>query len=337
MPKATGGSRKLYCPNRTLKAVQAWILKCTLDGVLHEDKAAAAYVLGKGLLQNAIPHKGKRFILCLDLVNFFDNIRESAVIQVFENAGYSGKTAFLLTRLCCCDGHLPQGAVTSPKLSNLVCRDLDEELRRRANERQINYTRYADDLTLSCNSYGTLLDFERQAVQILRSHGFTVNIRKRKLMGDVARKAVTGLVITGDQISIGRKRKRYIRMLIWRLEKKAVKDFSEAMKQHVDQLSGTSPVREKLTDLYKRQVSPEYIKPDCETMFQQWRDVLPSPNASNGDRHLGELAETCREHYARRVTAFRRTVQGWLAFTKSVDPVGYKQLIAYRDKIRRRC
>src|ERR1035441_1453555 len=148
IPKANGEPRKLLCPSGDLKAVQGWILRNILNRVFISEYATA-YVKNKNLLNNVYPHNGNKYFLCIDLKNFFPSINYPKVFSIFNLLGYEKLVCHFLAGLCTKDGFLPQGGVTSPCLSNIVCVRIDRRISGFTGKRNITYTRYADDMTFS--------------------------------------------------------------------------------------------------------------------------------------------------------------------------------------------
>ena len=109
---------------------------------------------------NVSPHKTNRYFICIDLEDFFPSISLNRVRKLFLLLGYSTRAVNILTRLCTCGEGLPQGAVTSPAISNLVVSKLDRRIGGYTSRRNIAYTRYADDITISCNNYILLNKFD---------------------------------------------------------------------------------------------------------------------------------------------------------------------------------
>src|SRR5271157_5030092 len=127
IPKRQGGWREIKSPNKELKAVQAWILRKILDK-LSTSPYATAYVKGRRLLDNVSPHMSNRYFLSVDIRDFFPSVSSLRVHHLFKRMGYSKLAASKLGRLCSFFSGLPQGAVTSPALSNLICVSLDRRL-----------------------------------------------------------------------------------------------------------------------------------------------------------------------------------------------------------------
>lgn len=216
IPKKTGGERLIAQPNRELKAIQGWILRNILDKLSTSD-ASKGFELGSSIYNNAFPHMGSNVILSLDIENFFPSIPARKVYGVFHSLGYSSRISSALTSLCTFDGGLPQGSPASPKLANLVCTKLDLRIQGYAGKNGMIYTRYADDITLSCQSIKKI-DKAKSFIQtIIVDEGFRVNKKKTRLLGLRKRKAVTGLVVNSNKVGVGRKIYRDIRVKIHHL------------------------------------------------------------------------------------------------------------------------
>lgn len=218
IPKRNGEKRLIAEPSRKLKAVQAWILRAILDR-LHASPHATAYIQGRSLLHNVGPHVGNRYFVCIDIEDFFPSVKWDAVRAVLETVGYGTLAATLIAKLCCFRGRLPQGAVTSPSLSNLTCGGLDRELAEIAGTRIVAYTRYADDITFSANNPTALRGLVNQVRDILRTHGFRLNFRKLKVFGPSKRCRVTGLTKNSAEprFGIGTDKKRKMRAIMQKI------------------------------------------------------------------------------------------------------------------------
>jgi hypothetical protein len=127
IPKRSGGTRQLLAPDDRLKAVQRRILRRLLRR-LRCHPAAAGFERGRSVVTNALPHVGKPVVVRLDLKDFFPSTRASRVRRYFRKIGWDREATWLLVRLCTHQGGLPQGAPTSPRLSNLVNHRLDARL-----------------------------------------------------------------------------------------------------------------------------------------------------------------------------------------------------------------
>jgi retron-type reverse transcriptase len=234
VPKKSGGMRTLSAPHRKLASAQRWILHNILNK-LPVEPPAQGFHQGKSTLTNAQPHCKQAVVVNADLENFFPSIGFPRVRSVFARLGYSSCVATILALLCTeCprrqvsyDGKsywvaiaprgLPQGACTSPALSNQVARRLDKRLAGIARKLGLNYTRYADDLTFSGSAelepkVGYLLARIRH---LAKDEGFAVNGKKTRVLRRAAAQKVTGLVVN-DKPSVPRKELRRLRALLHR-------------------------------------------------------------------------------------------------------------------------
>lgn len=214
VPKKSGGTRTLSAPHVTLASAQDWVLGQILSK-LPTEPAAHGFVPGRSTVTNAAPHAGRDAVVNVDLEAFFPSIGFARVRHLFTRLGYSGAVATLLALLCTeCprrkvvyDGTayfaatgprgLPQGACTSPAVSNQIARRLDRRLTGLSAKLGLMYTRYADDLTFSAGpgfreKVGYLLARVRHIAQ---DEGFVLNPKKTRVQRPSARQSVTGLVV----------------------------------------------------------------------------------------------------------------------------------------------
>jgi RNA-directed DNA polymerase len=228
IPKRSGGTRTISHPSQELKAAQRWLLNnvvCQLP--VHS--AATAYRRGRGIALGVVPHLGTRFSLRLDFKDFFPSIRASDIKAHLVTLHAAGRLApqgswedadfEVFCALSCRFGTLPVGAVTSPSLSNSVCFGLDTALAAHCERQAVTYTRYADDLTFSCDTPGVLATVPGAVADLLRTleypKGLAINPAKTQYTSKKGRRVVTGLVIgSAGELSVGRKTKRRIRAMI---------------------------------------------------------------------------------------------------------------------------
>ena len=190
--KKNGKKRNISEPLPSLKEIQIWILKNILEK-LPVSPFAKAYKPKTHLIENLKFHKNQPKVFTLDLENFFPSIKMELVEKVFLELGYSKMVANLLAKLCSRDNGLPQGAPTSPYLSNLIFKEADELIADYCKQRKIRYTRYADDLSFSGDfDENELLDTVTKIIENLNLH---INKSKTKLMKPNTRQTVTGIVV----------------------------------------------------------------------------------------------------------------------------------------------
>lgn len=214
IPKSNGQPRQIAAPQGKLLSIQKWILGHILKrGKPH--RCAKAFIKGLSTVDNAKPHRNRKVVTRLDLKDFFPSITHRQVRKEFEGLGYPYHVALVLANLCTLRGVLPQGASTSPALSNLVCMRMDKRLAGLGRKMRFRYTRYADDLVFSSNNLKLpkLIPFLKEIIQ---GEGFEVNEDKLMVMRSGSRQQVTGLVINKN-VGIPRARRRWLRAVAHRL------------------------------------------------------------------------------------------------------------------------
>lgn len=250
VPKKNGGTREISAPKPDLRKAQSWIKTNILDQIpVHE--LAYGFVTGKNTVDNAKQHLQKAAVVKMDLKDFFPTITFRRVKGLFRSFGYSGQVSTLLALLCTepprkqvkFDGkyyyvaigerQLPQGACTSPGITNLICRRLDDLLNQLASVHDFTYTRYADDLTFSCNKHGLgqIGRLIHDTKNIVRFEGFYINEEKTRILRSAGRQKVTGIVVN-EKPNISRKELRAFRALLHNVEKNGLQE--ENRYQHHD-------------------------------------------------------------------------------------------------------
>lgn len=216
VPKSDGSKRKLSVPDLILKLVQ----KSIADNILIQypiSKYAKAYTPGSSVQKNARPHVGKKKILKLDIEGFFDHISYSEVKDaVFREEKYSNPIRILLTMLCYHNDSLPQGAPTSPAVTNIIMYDFDETVGAFCTERNVAYTRYCDDMTFSG-------DFnEKEIIGLVKAElkklGLHLKHRKTAVIPATKRQCVTGIVVN-EKPNIAKNYKKKIRQEVYYIGK----------------------------------------------------------------------------------------------------------------------
>jgi retron-type reverse transcriptase len=206
--------RRINSPNRELKAIQGLIYRHILQKVPLPD-CVHGFRKGYSIRSNAITHAGKKYIYVLDMKDFFPGITRGRVKAMFTGLGLSAHHAEGLSKLCTYNQVLPQGAVTSPAISNIVFSPVDIAILKLCSGKGIAYSRYADDLSFSGNDRKLLLDTVRLARGCIISGGFQINGRKNRLMSGRGAKMVTGLRLNAGKPSIGNRRKKLLRAKIY--------------------------------------------------------------------------------------------------------------------------
>lgn len=221
LPKKDGTYRSLCVPSIRLRFCQDPIKEKILPQ-LPVSKFATAYQKGSTTRGNAEPHIGKKFLLKLDITDFFGSVTFEQVQRTAFNTRYvSRQVGYLLTSLCCKDDSLPQGAATSPALSNIVMYRFDDYIGRWCSQRQIAYTRYCDDMTFSSDR--PLYGVYQKVKKMLFEMGFELNEAKTHFISNADRQTVTGLVVN-EKLSIPSSYKRNLRQEIYYTLKFGIED-----------------------------------------------------------------------------------------------------------------
>ncbi len=214
--KKNGNRREINEPVYSLKIIQKWIL----ENILYNMKLSKNSFgfqnsnLGSPLVENAKIHKDNDFILKMDLKDFYPSIKRDKVFYLFKNVGYNNYISNVLTNLCTYKDTLPQGAVTSPYISNLICYKLDYRIDKYCVKREISYTRYADDLMFSGNNRDVLRRIYGMIIKILKDEGFKINKDKTFFMTPKGRKKIIGITVNDKLIKAPKQMKRLVRSMI---------------------------------------------------------------------------------------------------------------------------
>jgi len=242
LPKKSGGKRLISAPMPFLKQVQYNVLHEILYKLEIQD-TAYGFVPERSIVDNAKQHLNKAVVVNMDLKNFFPTISYRRVKGLFESLGYAEKYATILALLCTepdtnklkMDGqtyyvasgerHLPQGAPTSPVLTNLICRTLDKRLLGAAQKHKFTFTRYADDLTFSADDeaktdLGKILWIVHK---IVKEEGFVMHSEKLRIMHHGRQQEVTGIVVN-EKLNVSRKHLKNFRALLFQIERDGFKE-----------------------------------------------------------------------------------------------------------------
>lgn len=245
------GFRQIVSPFNNLRVIQQFINEEILNKIpIHE--SATGFTKGKSILNNALPHMNKKAILNMDLLKFFDSIREKRVYGIFKSLGYAKNLSFDLAKLTTVElpeeylktfeekalksyreivpiGScvLPQGAPTSPTLSNLILRRLDLRLSKLAEKLGVDYSRYADDITFS----GEIENLPKIKLlrYIIRDEGLNINWNKVGIYKKGRKQMVTGLTVSNN-VHIHRNFKKEVKKHIYACTNFGVESHLKFMK-----------------------------------------------------------------------------------------------------------
>lgn len=220
--KKSGGFRTILAPMKELKQIQT-CLNFILSSIYAPQKEVMGFVHGKSVRDNALCHLNKNYVLNLDLQDFFPSISARMVEQSLTRINVEPFVARLIAEVCTIPEdkkasnrcYLPQGAPTSPILSNIFCKTLDQRLIGLAKHFHVDYTRYADDMTFSSNHNVYQLDgeFMQELKRIITENNLSLNPNKTRLLKRGARQEVTGLTV-GEKVNVSRTYIKNLRALI---------------------------------------------------------------------------------------------------------------------------
>jgi hypothetical protein len=269
IPKRSGSDRIISAPKTYLKEAQSWINTEILEKIQPE-KEATAFRKNKNILDNALPHSNQGTVIRVDLADFFSTITFPRTRGLFSSLGYNSGVSSVLALLCTDTDRrevvyqsenwyvsqgprkLPQGATTSPALSNLVARNLDRRIRGYLKylEDDWIYTRYADDLVLSHPDknvdVGMLLTYLNR---VIRDEGFKVNKKKTVIMRTPHRQMITGLVLHESGVRVPKKYLKKVRAMVHNADQLISKGFNP---DNIDEIKG------RLS--FIKMVMPEYAE-----------------------------------------------------------------------------
>lgn len=225
IPKKSGGQRRISAPVNGLKSIQTY-LNIIFQSIYEPSQWAMGFVPNRSVVNNAGVHVGQNYVLNMDIQDFFPSIPQARVwgrlkVKPFN---FNQELASVIAGLCCMKVVteeseryvLPQGAPTSPLLTNAICDKLDYRLSELARRYGLKYSRYADDITFSSmhNVYQKDSHFMRLLFHIIQNQGFSVNEKKTRLQKKGSRQEVTGLIVS-EKVNVTRKYVEDIRNILY--------------------------------------------------------------------------------------------------------------------------
>jgi len=211
--------RILHNPDERMRVVQYLILTKILN-LFAIPEYIYAFEVGKNIPAMAAKHVGKKVVVSLDIKDFFPSIKQARLVDIFQNAGCDVAAAITLSELCTYKAFVPQGAITSPKLSNIVASlSFGPEVKEYCDNHGYTLTIYADDITISSDEVIEDVGSTITAIrEIVEKHGFRVNHRKTKVMSSKVRQWVCG-VVTNVKTNLLRKHRLQLRAIVHNLSK----------------------------------------------------------------------------------------------------------------------
>ena len=210
IPKKTGCEREINGPRVFLKVIQRFLLDYYL-GSLKVHPSVTSFRNGKSVIDNAYLHKGQNYVGTIDIENFFGSITLKMIKNLLIDSGYDASEASLIAKLCTLRDVLPQGAPTSPMLSNALLYEFDQCMDNITTSWELTYSRYADDLTVSGVNKEAVKAGLKEAEQLLKDGcSLKVNKSKTRVVSQNYRQVVTGLVVN-EKVQPPKYKRRQIR------------------------------------------------------------------------------------------------------------------------------
>lgn len=269
IPKRSGGKRKICAPIKTVKSLQRKLAdrleQCLtlIEGATgRKNPSSHGFRRGKSILTNAASHRNRRYVLNIDLEDFFPSITGQRIRGLFikdRKFGFHKDVATTIAHIACHDGKLPQGSPCSPVISNIVAAILDFHLSRLARDNGCIYTRYADDITFSTNQkeFPSAIavrggqgehdwKISSQLNGIIKKSGFSVNARKTRMQYRTSRQQVTGLVVN-RKVNVTTEYRRLLRAYVFSLVNRNSFTIKKVTRTEAgDEISLTEGTREQL-------------------------------------------------------------------------------------------
>lgn len=239
IPKKSGGRRAISIPSPTMHAVHLRLKQFLFDDIAVSDHAHG-YVHGRSIVTNASSHTRSSSFARFDIEDFFGSIKTSHVFSISRALGLGVGAARSVSLICTKDGSIPQGASTSPVISNIFMTEIDRRIAQYAKMKNYTYTRYVDDIVLSGKNIG--LDLESAIEAIIRYSDLRLNKAKTLFALNVTNFKVTGISISDGSLFLPRKAKRDYRAAAHFLLKNGI--LSESRREgsfdpfYVDRIQG---------------------------------------------------------------------------------------------------
>jgi len=235
IPKKDGSFRTINAPKTNIKIIQSK-LYYIFNLIFAPHKSSFGFVQGRSIIDNASIHLNSSFILNIDLKDFFPSIHLGRVRGFFhKKLGVNEEISLLLSKLVCIEesgnSYLPQGAPTSPIISNMILTGMDHRLFEFAAKYDSIYSRYADDITISTKKLSFPTHIAKKDLfgdtwlslklnKIINDSSFKINFQKVRLRSNKQRQEVTGLIVNRDKLNVKRDYIRNISAILYNWEKK---------------------------------------------------------------------------------------------------------------------
>jgi len=334
--KKNGKPRIISTPTTSLKILQQK-LNYILSIIFTPKFSSHGFVKGRSIKTNASIHVKRKYVLNIDLKDFFPSINFGRVRGMFMAYPYnlSPPVATVLSQICCYNNELPQGAPTSPIISNMICAKLDSQLLDLAKQNKCLFTRYADDITFSTSEkrFPKTIAYTDETTNqihvgndlnnIIENNGFFINNEKVWFRARDRRQMVTGLIVN-DFVNVTRKYKNQVRAMLHALKKygpkktkkefeskyfnnntpewKCLPKFELVLKGKIEYIG---MIRDHESDIYLnflselKRISPDTVpRPitELDVLYQNYQNLKASDNPQERGYKLEHLLNKLFEH-----------------------------------------
>ena len=220
IPKRRGGFRDIHAPDKVMRLAQSRILTRILNQV-ETPEYTWAFEQGRSVPEMAVIHQNKPYVISLDIKNFFPSVTQKMIQDMLSSENIAdGAAARSISELCTYKWFLPQGGITSPKISNLVVKNtFGPEVKKFCDDILMDVTIYADDITISPkggvdrSDNVTISNVIISICDMVKRHGFIINAPKTKVMKRGARQTVCGVVVN-EHTNLPQKERKRLRAIV---------------------------------------------------------------------------------------------------------------------------
>jgi len=253
--KYTTKIRKIAIPSNNLKDIQKKICNLLLNKC-STHTCAHAYIKKRSIHTNIKSHLNQNSFFKIDLKDFFFSITQEMLIKYLEKNSFEKDDSKAIAHCCTYKGSLPQGAPSSPYISNLILYSLDKKLYTIAKKNMLSYTRYADDMAFSGDDIS--LEIEQEIRGIIKQEGFIINKKKTYISRKAAKRILTGISIVGAQGKLPTKTRRKLSQTIFYIQKYGLNSHLKKINEFNNKEKYLASLLGKLN--FWLQVEPSHMK-----------------------------------------------------------------------------
>jgi len=251
-----------------------------------------AFEKGRSIPVMAERHVGKALVISLDIKDYFPSIKQRMLEQIFDGVGMAKEPSRTLSELCTVGAQVPQGALTSPKISNIVTSlTFGPDVKAYCDQKGLELTIYADDITMSSStvlSNEVITEIIETVTRFVSEYGFRINRRKTKIMRKAQRQWVCGAVVN-QKVNLLKRERQRLRAIVHNCEKNGIS--AEASKNNLSESEFISQIMGKLN--WFAQLNQEQGTPMKNTFHELAKGLIASvaKETETGDQALASVVE----------------------------------------------